>query len=67
MEQQGHGTKQDGREAVSEGFTLGMAVMDCLPVIFFSIGASVLALRLESPLFHFGVLLIILAGALKAG
>lgn len=56
-----------GDDAVLEGFTLGMALMDCLPVIFFSISASVMASRVDSPLFRIGVLLIILAGALKAG
>ena len=67
MEQQGNDTKQDSRKTIPDGFTLGMAMMDCLPVIFFSIGAAVLASRFESPLFHFGILLVILAGALKAG
>ena len=52
---------------VPEGFTLSMALVDCLPVLFFSISSAVLAMRFDSPLFRAGVLLVILAGALKAG
>lgn len=56
----------DGRgDSVPEGFTLSMALMDCLPVSFFCVGAGVLATRFESPLFRVGVVLIVLAGALK--
>lgn len=49
-----------------DGFTLPMAVVDALPVIFFSLGASVIALRFPSPLYRAGAFLVILAGALKA-
>lgn len=52
---------------VPEGFTLSMALVDCLPVLFFSISSAILATRLDSRLFRTGVLLVILAGALKAG
>lgn len=54
-------------QSVPEGFTLAMACVDCLPVLFFSISASVLALRFDSRLFRAGIFLVILAGALKAG
>lgn len=50
-----------------QGFTLSMAVMDCLPVLFFSIGFAVLATRFNSHLFRLGIFLVILVGALKAG
>lgn len=52
--------------SIPEGFTLSMALMDCLPVAFFCVGAGVLATRFESPLFRVGVVLVVLAGALKA-
>ena len=45
-----------------EGFTLSMALVDCLPVLFFSISSAILATRLDSGLFRTGVLLVILAG-----
>lgn len=51
---------------IPEGFTLSMAFMDTLPVIFFSLSAAVLALRFRSILFLAGAVLVILAGALKA-
>lgn len=54
-------------EPVPEGFTLSMALVDCLPVLFFSISSAILATRFDSRLFRAGVLLVILAGALKAG
>ncbi|MEE8675028.1 hypothetical protein [Tractidigestivibacter scatoligenes] len=58
-----HADERSG--SVPEGFTLSMALMDCLPVAFFCVGAGVLATRFESPLFRVGVVLIVLAGALK--
>lgn len=51
--------------SVPEGFTLSMALMDCLPVAFFCVGAGVLATRFDSPLFRVGVVLVVLAGVLK--
>ncbi len=50
---------------VPEGFTLSMAVLDCLPVLFFSISAFRLAMGFQSVLFRIGIFFIILAGALK--
>lgn len=59
-------SKNQGSSAVPEGFTLAMAVVDCLPVLFFSISSFILAARFDSSLFRIGVILVILAGALKA-
>lgn len=42
-----------------------MALMDCLPVAFFCVGAGVLATRFDSAMFRVGVALVVLAGALK--
>ena len=50
---------------VPEGFTLWMALMDCLPVAFFCLGAGVLATRFDSTLFRAGIALVVLAGTLK--
>lgn len=50
---------------VSGNFTFGMAFMDCLPVVFFSISIAVLASRFHSVLFLIGAVMVILAGALK--
>lgn len=52
---------------VPEGFSLAMAIVDCLPVLFFSISSAILAMRFDSILFRIGVTLVIIAGALKAG
>lgn len=58
--------RAEGRgDSVPEGFTLPMALLDCVPVAFFCIGASVLATRFDSPLFRVGIALVVLAGALK--
>lgn len=59
------GRIKKGRARVPEGFTLSMAVLDCLPVLFFSISAVCLAERFPSVLFRVGIFLIILAGSLK--
>lgn len=57
---------EEGRgDSVPEGFTLPMALLDCVPVAFFCIGASVLATRFDSTLFRVGIALVVLAGALK--
>jgi uncharacterized membrane protein YfcA len=57
---------EEGRgDSVPEGFTFSMALLDCVPVAFFCIGASVLATRFDSPLFRVGIALVVLAGALK--
>lgn len=48
-----------------KGFTLSMALMDTLPVIFFSISVAVLSQRFASGLFRFGAILVIAAGSMK--
>ncbi|MDO4648904.1 MAG: hypothetical protein Q4B26_09655 [Eubacteriales bacterium] len=50
---------------VPEGFTVSMALVDCIPVVFFSIMMSIVSLRFQSIWFYVGVFLVILAGALK--
>lgn len=56
----------DGRgDSVPKGFTLSMALMDCVPVAFFCVSAGVLATRFDSMLFRVGVVLVVLAGVLK--
>lgn len=49
-----------------EGFTLTMAILDLIPVLFFSIGAGILASRFNSLFFRIGIILVIVAGSLKA-
>ena len=53
------------KHTIPEGFTLKMAVMDALPVIFFTIGNSLIALNFRSLIFFIGSFLIITAGLLK--
>ena len=53
------------KDKIPEGFTLQMAIMDALPVIFFTIGVSLIALKFKSLLFFIGSFLIITAGLLK--
>jgi hypothetical protein len=50
-----------------DGFTLALALVDCLPVLFFSISFGILTTRFDSNLFRIGVYLVILAGLLKVG
>lgn len=59
--------KRAENTAPPEGFSLAMALADCLPILFFSISSSVLAVRFASMLFRTGIFLVILAGAMKAG
>lgn len=49
------------------GFTLVLALVDCLPVLFFSISFGILTTRFDSNLLRIGVFLVILAGLLKVG
>ena len=53
------------RDTVPEGFTLKLALVDAIPVLFF--GASMIAVSVlfKSPLFLFGALLCLFAGAAK--
>jgi hypothetical protein len=50
-----------------EGFTLGMAAVDTIPVLLFAAGGAAAAARLQSPLFALGVALSTAAGGCKAG
>ena len=59
--------KRAENAAPPEGFSLAMALADCLPILFFSISSSVLAVRFASIFFRTGIFLVILAGAMKAG
>lgn len=52
-------------DSVPEGFTLSMALMDCVPVAFFCVSAGVPATRFDSALFRVGVVLVVIAGVLK--
>lgn len=63
MEKQRVKNKQQA--GVPEGFTLSMAFMDMLPVLFFSGSAVLLIRRFPDTLFRIGAVLVILAGALK--
>lgn len=49
----------------TEGFTLSLALMDILPVLFFSISAGALAIRFKSTMFLLGTMLVISAGVMK--
>lgn len=52
-------------DSVPEGFTLSMALLDCVPVAFFCVSVGVLATHFDSALFRAGGVLIVLAGVLK--
>jgi len=54
------------REEVPQGFTLGMAGMDAVPVVFFAAGSAVLSARLETgSLFMLGAAICTAAGTMK--
>lgn len=48
-----------------EGFTLGLALVDAIPVVSFGISMVIIASRFDSPLFMIGALLSVLAGCCK--
>ena len=48
-----------------EGFTLGLALVDAIPVFSFGISMVIIASRFDSPLFMAGAALSVLAGCLK--
>lgn len=56
-----------GEEDLPEGFTLGLALVDAVPVALFCLAAIVLGLRLSSPLFVAGSVVAFVGGALKVG
>lgn len=48
-----------------EGFTLGLALVDAIPVLSFGISMVIVAGRFDSPLFMIGAVLSVLAGCCK--
>ena len=48
-----------------EGFTLGLALVDAIPVLSFGISMVIIASRFQSPLFMIGAALSVLAGCYK--
>ena len=48
-----------------EGFTVGLALVDAIPVLSFGISMVIIASRFDSPLFMFGAALSVLAGCCK--
>ena len=48
-----------------EGFTLSLALVDALPVLFFAASMAIIAGRFNSPLFVVGVILSVAAGCCK--
>lgn len=48
-----------------EQFTLSLALVDALPVLFFGVAAAALGLKLHSALFFIGAVVCLLAGAGK--
>ena len=48
-----------------EGFTLGLALVDAIPVLSFGVSMGIIASRFDSPLFMVGAGLSILAGCCK--
>lgn len=48
-----------------EGFTLGLALVDAIPVLSFGISMVIIAGRFQSPLFMIGAALSVLAGCCK--
>lgn len=48
-----------------EGFTLGLALVDAIPVLSFGISMVIIASRFDSPLFMIGATLSVLAGCCK--
>ena len=48
-----------------EGFTVGLALVDAIPVLSFGISMAIIASRFDSPLFMIGAVLSVLAGCCK--
>lgn len=57
--------KKMTKDIVPEGFTMKLALVDALPVLFFGGSAVLAGILLASPLFIFGAVLCFLAGAAK--
>jgi hypothetical protein len=50
------------KENAYKGFTLGMALMDALPVVFFTLSCIFLGMKVDSLLFRIGSALVAIAG-----
>jgi len=50
------------RDVIPQGFTLGMALVDALPVVFFGAAILIVGLLFSSPLFLAGAILSFLSG-----
>lgn len=48
-----------------EGFTIGLALVDAIPVLSFGISMVIIASRFQSPVFMIGAMLSVLAGCCK--
>ena len=48
-----------------EGFTVGLALVDAIPVLSFGIATVIIASRFQSPIFVIGAALSVLAGCMK--
>jgi hypothetical protein len=48
-----------------EGFTIGLALVDAIPVLSFGVSMVIIASRFPSPLFMIGAILSVLAGCCK--
>ena len=48
-----------------EGFTVGLALVDAIPVLSFGISMVIIASRFDSPLFMIGAVLSVLGGCCK--
>ena len=48
-----------------EGFTLGLALVDAIPVLSFGVSMLIIATRFDSPTFIIGAILSVLAGCCK--
>ena len=48
-----------------EGFTIGLALVDAIPVLSFGISMLIIAGRFNSPLFTLGAVLSVLGGCCK--
>ena len=48
-----------------EGFTLGLALVDAIPVLSFGISMVIISTRFDSPLFAIGAILSVLGGCCK--
>ena len=53
------------KDTVPEGFSLGLALFDAVPVIFFGIATTLLAKMTDSPIVFIGGLICFISGMLK--